>query len=140
MTYGEILPFIRANNRAVITTFRRSGATQSSIVTCGPLQGGVAFTTTANRAKLNNLLRDPRCTILVAKDDWSLYVVIEGTADVRWKDLTDPDELRLTLREVYKTASGKDHPNWDEYDAAMVEQGRAAIIVMPDNIYGSGAS
>ena len=105
-------------------------------MTCGPYQGGVAFTTTGDRAKLFNLRRDPRCTILVSKPDWSAYAVVEGSADVRWSDRTDPEELRLTLREVYRAASGSEHSNWEEYDRAMVDQGRAAIIVKPDQIYG----
>ena len=137
MTFEEVLPFIEANHRAVVVTFRNSGAAQASIVTCGLVDGGVAFTTTQGRAKLTNLKRDPHCTILVSKPDWSAYAVIEGTADIRWTDRTDPEELRLTLRQVYEAASGRPHPNWEEYDAAMLEQGRAAIIVRPQNVYGA---
>ena len=109
-----------------------------SIVTCGPYQGGVAFTTTVGRAKLANLLHDPRCAIMVAKPDWWGYVVLEGTAAVKSTDRTDPEELRLALRDVYRVASGRSHPNWDDYDRAMVTEGRAAIMVRPDRIYGMG--
>ncbi len=136
MTFDEVQPFLESSHRAVMITFRKNGAAQASIVTCGPYQGGVAFTTTGDRAKLSNLRRDPRCTILVSKADWSAYAVVEGSADVRWTDRTDPEELRLTLREVYRAASGSEHSNWEEYDRAMVDQGRAAIIVKPDQIYG----
>ena len=111
-------------------------AAQTSIVTCGPYQGGVVFTTEGHRAKLTNLRRDPKCTILVSKPDWSGYVVVEGNADIRWSDRTDPEELRLTLREVYRTCAGRDHPDWEDYDRAMVEQRRAAIIVRPQQVYG----
>ena len=137
MTYDQILQFLQANHNGVLTTFRRSGAAQLSIVTCGPLQGGVAFTTTADRAKLVNLMRNPRCSILVSTADWRSYVVLEGEADIKYSDRTDPDELRLTLRDVYRTAAGREHPDWDEYDQAMVEQKRAAIIAKPDHIYGA---
>ena len=51
-------------------------------------------------------------------------------------DQTDPEELRLTLRDVYKAAAGKDHPDWNEYDQAMVLDKRVAIIVVPGHIYG----
>ena len=138
MTYEDILPFLETHPQAVMVTFRRNGAAQMSIVTCGPYQGGVAFTTTAGRAKLTNLLRDPRCTIMVAKPDWRGYVVLEGTAYVKSTDRTDHEELRLALRDVYRAASGRDHPDWDDYDRAMVHDKRAAIIVRSDKVYGMG--
>ena len=100
MTFEEILPFLEANHRGVVTTFRRNGAAQLSIVTCGPYKGGVAFTTTGDRAKLANLRRDSRSTILVSKPDWSGYAVVQGRADVLWSDRTDPEELRIALRQV----------------------------------------
>ena len=138
MTYQDALPFLEANHNAVVMSRRRNGAAQMSIVTCGAYGGGVAFTTTEGRAKLANLKRDPRCTILVARPDWSRYVVVEGAADVRGQGGTDPELLRATLREVYRAASGGDHPDWDEYDRAMVRDRRAAVIVMPERVYGSG--
>ncbi|MCE2405065.1 MAG: PPOX class F420-dependent oxidoreductase [Dehalococcoidia bacterium] len=139
MTYQDALPFLQANHNAVVMSRRRSGAAQMSIVTCGVYGAGVAFTTTEGRAKLANLKRDPRCTILVARPDWSRYVVLEGTAEVRSQGSTDPELLRATLRDVYRAASGSDHPDWDEYDRAMVRDRRAAVIVVPERVYGSGA-
>ncbi|MCH9017550.1 MAG: hypothetical protein IIB89_07310, partial [Chloroflexi bacterium] len=41
------------------------------------------------------------------------------------------------LRDVYRAATGGDHPNWPEYDQAMVDDRRAAVIVVPDHIYGT---
>lgn len=138
MTFDDIIPFLETNHCAVAATFRKNGAVQMSIVTCGLYQGGVAFTTEGHRAKLANLRRDPRCSILISKPEWFGYAVVEGSADVRWSDRTDPDELRLTLREVYRVCAGRDHPDWDEYDRAMLEQRRAAIIVRPQRVYGVG--
>lgn len=108
-----------------------------SIVTCGPYREGVAFTTTADRAKLLNLRRNPRCSLLVSQEDWWGYVVLEGRAQLISADNTDPTELREALRDVYRTASGTEHPNWPEYDAAMSEQRRSAVVVVPQHIYGT---
>ncbi len=138
MAYEEILPFLEAHHEAVMVTFRKNGAAQMSIVTCGPYQGGVAFTTTEGRAKLANLLRDPRCAIMIAKPDWWGYVVLEGTADVKSAGRTDPEELKLALRDVYRTAADKEHPDWKDYDRVMVRDKRAAVIVRPDRVYGMG--
>ena len=52
-------------------------------------------------------------------------------------DSTDAEELRLALRDVYRAASGEEHPDWDEYDRAMVDVRRAAVVVMPEHVYGT---
>ena len=49
------------------------------------------------------------------------------------------EELRLALRDVYRAASGQEHPNWDEYDQAMRDERRVAVTVVPDHIYGTAA-
>lgn len=132
--------FVAENRRGVLTTFRRDGSAQMSIITCGPLQDGVAFSTTEDRAKLKNLRRNSQCSLLVARENWSAYVVLQGHARLLSPNNTDPDELRLALREVYRTAAAAEHPDWEEYDQAMTEQRRSAIIVVPDHIYGGNVS
>ena len=128
--------FLTRNHNAAITTFRRSGAAQMSVVTCGLLGDGVAFTTTGDRAKLKNLKRDSRCTILVGTDDWRIFLVLEGEAQLIGTDTASADEYRETLRNVYRTAAGQEHPNWPEYDKAMLNDRRYAIIVTPHHVYG----
>ena len=129
--------FATENHQGVLTCFRRNGMPQMSIVTCGPYRDGVAFTTTAGRAKLLNLQRDPRCSLMVSKQDWWGYVVLEGKATILAPGNTAADELRQALREVYRAATNQDHPNWEEYAQAMVDDHRAAVIVVPDHIYGT---
>jgi PPOX class probable F420-dependent enzyme len=139
MMRDNVREFVSQTHRGVLTTFRRNGAAQMSIVTCGPYRDGVAFTTTADRAKLINLQRNSRCSLLVSQEDWWGYVVLEGEAQILSADNTPPDEFRMALRDVYRTASGTEHPNWPEYDAAMVEQRRSAVIVVPERTYGTRA-
>ena len=128
--------FLGRYHNGALTTFRSSGAAQMSIVTCGIYGDGVAFTTTGDRAKLRNLRRNPRCTILVGTDDWRNFVVLEGAARLVGMDTAGPDEYRETLRQVYRTAAGREHPNWAEYDQAMRDDGRYAVIVTPTHAYG----
>ena len=130
--------FLTANHNGALTTFRRSGAAQMSIVTCGIYGDGVAFTTTGDRAKLRNLRRNPRCTILVGTEDWRNFVVLEGQARLVGTDTAGADEYRETLREVYRAAAGREHPDWPEYDQAMLDDGRYAVIVTPAHVYGRG--
>ena len=133
----RVKKFVSENHRAVLTTFRRNGAAQMSIVTTGAYSDGAAFTTTEDRAKLSNLKRDPRCSLLVSHESWWGYVVLEGRARVMSADNTDAEELRLALRDVYRAASGEEHSNWDEYDRAMVDDRRAAVVVVPEHVYGT---
>jgi PPOX class probable F420-dependent enzyme len=135
----KVKRFAAENHQGVISTFRKDGAVQMSIVSCGPFRDGTAFTTTAGRAKLANLRRNPRCSLLVSQDDWWGYVVLEGEAKILDRGNTDPEELRLALREVYRAAAGQDHPDWDDYDRAMVKDRRAIVIVEPKRIYGTKA-
>ena len=133
----KVIEFVSENHKAVLSTFRRNGAIQMSIVTVGPYKDGVAFSTTEDRAKLRNLERDPRCSLLASIDNWWGYVVVEGKAQSISSKTATPDELRDAMRDVYRAAAGKEHPDWDEYDDAMVKENRATIVVIPDEVYGT---
>jgi len=139
MLPDNVREFASQTHRGVLTTFRRNGAAQMSIVSCGSYRNGVAFTTTADRAKLLNLKRNPRCSLLISQEDWWGYVVLEGHAEVLSADNTDAQEFRMALRDAYRAASGTEHPNWEEYDQAMIEDRRSVIIVVPERIYGTRA-
>ena len=129
--------FVSEKHNAVLSTFRASGSIQMSIVTVGPMLGGAAFTTTVGRAKLSNLRRNPQCSLLISGDAWSPYVVLEGSAKLYEESTTEPNKLRLILRDIYRNASGKEHPDWPEYDKAMVKDGRAAVVIITEELYGT---
>ena len=133
----KTLKFMAENHNAVLSTYRRDGATQMSIVTTGPYKDGVAFSTTENRAKLRNLERNPRCSLLVAQDNWWGYVVLEGVAEIISLKTTGAHELRDAMRDVYRAAAGKEHPNWDEYDEVMRQENRVGVVVIPNKTYGT---
>ena len=137
MLSDSVKQFAAENHQGVLTCFRKNGMPQMSIVTCGPYRDGVAFSTTASRAKLLNLQRDARCSLMISKQDWWGYVVLEGKATILSPDNTLADELRDALREVYKIATNTEHSNWPEYDQAMVDDNRAAVIVVPVHVYGT---
>ena len=139
MLPDKVREFAVHHHQGVLTTFRRNGSAQMSIVTCGAYGDGVAFTTTEERAKLHNLRRNPNCSLLISADDWRPFVVLEGQARVLSPGVTDAAELRDVLREVYRAAAGQEHSDWAEYDAAMVADRRSAIIVVPAHIYGTAA-
>jgi PPOX class probable F420-dependent enzyme len=137
MLSDNVKKFTTENHQGVLTCFRRNGMPQMSIVTCGAYRDGVAFTTTADRAKLIILKRDPRCALMVSHREWRPFVVLEGRATVLSAETTGVEELREALRGVYRAATNEEHPNWEEYDQAMVDDRRAAVIVVPGHVYGT---
>jgi len=120
----ELLEFLRPRHHAVLLTRRRSGAPQMSPVTCGVDEAGrVVISTYPDRAKATNARRDPAVSLCVVSDEWDPWVQVDGTAEV----LDLPDSVG-PLVEYYRCIAGE-HPDWDEYRRAMVEQGKSLIRV-----------
>ena len=128
--------FIRKNCRGVLSTFRKNGAMQLSIVSVGAFKDGVAFSTVLKRSKLVNLNRNSSCSLLISTDDWSSYIVLEGRADILSNINTGPNELKEALRGIYREILGE-HPNWHEYDRAMIKDERVVVVVQPLHVYGT---
>ena len=139
MQLNKIEEILALNHNAVFATFRKSGAAQMSIVTVGIIDNTIAFTVSPGSAKLANLKRDPRCSLLISRSDWGDYAVIEGQANLLSPGVTSTEDLRSKLREVYRAASGKEHPDWEEFDQAVQKDQRSAIIVVPGHIYYGNA-
>lgn len=134
---GNTAEFLGENHKAVLSTFKRNGQAQLSVVMSGPFRGGVGVSVTESRAKYKNLKRDSRCSLLVSKDDWWGYVVFEGHAEIiDATNSSDADRL-AALRELYESIKGGPHEDWAEYDASMLKDHRAVVIVRPEHIYGT---
>ena len=136
MLPDRVREIVNEHHNGVLTTFRKRGGAQMSVVNTGVYRDGVAFTACDFRAKVVNLVRDPRCTLLVSKSDWSEYVVLEGLAHISSLANTDPEALRLALRDLHRAINGAEHENWDEYDEEMREGRYAIVTVLPEHYYG----
>ena len=137
LDFERIRPFLEINHRGVVTTRQADGAAHASIVVCGAYQGNAAFVAVHGRsAKVRNLRRDPACTVLAVTEDWRAFVSVEGQASLFDASNTDAEELRVLLREVYRACGDKDHPDWGEYDQAMVDQRAVVVLVRPERVYG----
>ncbi|MET7372356.1 PPOX class F420-dependent oxidoreductase [Micromonospora arida] len=123
-----LLDFLRPRHRVVLMTTRADGRPQSSPVSAGvDGQGRLVVSTYPERAKVSNLRRDPRVSACVLSDDWNgPWVQIDGTAEV-----LDLPEALEPLVEYFRSISGE-HPDWDDYRAAMVRQGKSLIRVTID--------
>ncbi|GAA3417098.1 hypothetical protein GCM10018952_47830 [Streptosporangium vulgare] len=79
------------------------------------------------RAKTSNARRDARVSVVVLSDDFDgPWVQVDGTAEV-----LDLPEALEPLVDYYRSISGE-HPDWDEYRAAMTRQGKSLLRVTPE--------
>ena len=137
MEFEEARPHFEQNHRSVITTFQANGAGHSSIVVCGAYQGNAAFVIVrGTSAKARNLRKDARCSVMSVADNWRTFVVVEGQATLMDYRNTDAEKMRVELREVFRACGDKDHPDWEEYDQAMVKQDAVIVLVNPARVYG----
>ncbi|MFD0783292.1 PPOX class F420-dependent oxidoreductase [Micromonospora azadirachtae] len=120
-----LIEFLRPRHRVVLMTTRADGRPQASPVTAGvDTAGRLVVSTYPERVKAANVRRDPRVSACVLSDDWNgPWVQIDGTAEV-----LDLPEALEPLVEYFRCISGE-HPDWDEYRAAMVQQGKSLIRV-----------
>jgi PPOX class probable F420-dependent enzyme len=128
VTRGELLDFIRTRHQAIVITTRKDGRAQASPVTCGVDDSGrVVIATYPERAKARNARRDPEnVSVLFLSDDFGgPWVQVDGTAEV-----LDVPEAVEPLVEYFRSISGE-HPDWAEYRAAMVAQGKSLLRVTP---------
>jgi PPOX class probable F420-dependent enzyme len=134
----QIEQFLHDNPQGVMTSFRRNGMPQLSIVTVYPRDDGVGISITETRAKFKNLLRDPRCSVLVSHADWwSGFLVFEGKVEMIHSANADPETLRLARRQIFSATTRRRSADWEQYDRITEADKRVALIVRPDHIYGS---
>ena len=130
------LDFARHHRRGVLVTMKRDGRPQLSNIMYGIDDAGVVrISITADRAKAKNLARDARSSLHVTQDDFWAYVVLEGDAELS-PVATAPDDAAVDeLVELYRSMAGE-HPDWDEYRAAMVADRRLVARLRPTHAYG----
>ena len=122
---AALLEFLRPRHQAVLTTRKRDGGVQLSPVTCGvDDQSRIVVSTYPQRAKVTNARRNPEVSLCVLSPEWDgPWVQVDGRAEV----LELPAAVE-PLVEYYRSISGE-HPDWDEYRAAMTRQGKALLRI-----------
>ena len=84
--------------------------------------GRVIISTREPAVKVRNIRRDPRVSLVALTDGfYGEWLLVEGRAEI----VAQPAALDL-LEDYYRRASGE-HPDWDEYRDAMIEQRRVLI-------------
>ncbi|MGH3498497.1 MAG: PPOX class F420-dependent oxidoreductase [Nocardioidaceae bacterium] len=124
--------------RGVLATIRRDGRPQLSNVAykwdAGP--GTIRVSVTDDRAKTRNLRRDPRAVFHATSADGWAYTVADAVADLSPVTTSTDDEAADALVRLYRDISGE-HPDWDEFRTAMVDERRLVLTLQVERLYGS---
>ena len=137
MIEDRFAELIAGQRQGVLVTLRKDGWPQLSNVTYAWDAGEqtIRVSTTASRAKTRNLRRDPRVSFHVTTGDFWSYVVVDGRAELSEVAKDRNDAAVEELVDVYRTAQGE-HPDWDDYRAAMVRDQRLVVRIRADRAYG----
>jgi PPOX class probable F420-dependent enzyme len=123
VTPDQARAFLRDNHQAVLATFRRDGRPQLSPVAAGlDDEGRVEISSRETAMKVKNLRRDPRISLCLLGPHWyAQWGQVEGVAEI----VEQPEALDLLVG-YYRRISGE-HPDWDEYRQAMIDEKRVLV-------------
>jgi PPOX class probable F420-dependent enzyme len=125
MDIDAALDYVRTQHHAVLSTLKSDGTPQLSPVTAGIDDAGhVVISTRQTAYKVRNVRRDPRVWLCAFPDlFYGRWVQIEGTADI-----VELPAAMDGLVDYYRRISGE-HPDWDDYRAAMEREKRVLLRV-----------
>lgn len=134
----NLVALAAARNIGALATIKRDGRPQLSAVnfTLDQAAGTARMSVVEGGAKVHNLRRDPRASIFVTSPDGWTYAVLEGTVQLSPVAMAPDDETVEELVEVFRAIRGEDHPDWDEYRAAMVADRRLVAKLQVERAYG----
>ncbi len=136
-TEEALLHLLSEGHGGVLVTLKRDGRPQLSNVTHAyyPAERIIRVSLTDDRAKTRNLRRDPRASYHVTTADRWAYTVAEGTAELTPVAEDPHDDTVEELIRLSRDVQGE-HPDWDDYRAAMVRDRRLVLRLKVDRAYG----
>ncbi|CAL9377511.1 PPOX class F420-dependent oxidoreductase [Streptomyces sp. Tu 3180] len=134
---NALLSLLSEGNSGVLVTLKRDGRPQLSNVNHAydPDERVVRVSVTDGRAKTRNARRDPRVSYHVTTSDRWAYAVAEGTAELTAVAEEPYDQTVEELVRLYRDVNGE-HPDWDDYRAAMVRDRRLVLRLRVERVYG----
>lgn len=131
----EAVEWATEHRHAVLITLRKDGRAQSSDIAYAVIDDALVVSLTATRAKTANMRRDPRIVLHITDPSTWSYVSFDAVAELG-AVVTSPDDAAADdLVDYYRMVVGE-HPDWDEYRAAMVEERRQLLTVRPTSAVG----
>jgi len=128
---SEAVEFVRHNHRGVLAVTRADGKPQMSPVSGTVNPDGLLVVSSRETAyKVRSLQARPYAAYCGFADQFfgQPWVQIEGPARI----VTLPDAME-PLVDYYRSISGE-HPDWDDYRAAMERDRRVLILITPERV------
>ncbi len=123
--------FLTRHNDAVMATLKRDGTPHVARMALALVDGKLWSSGTQTRVRTTHLRRDPRCTLFVFGEDRQEWLGLETEAVI----LDGGDAPQLNLR-LYRTITGTEPHDVDEYLAAMVDEQRLIYEFSIRRAYG----
>ena len=136
-----LLALAAGRNLGALAALKRDGRPQLSMVNFAldrsdPATPTVRVSVVDGRAKVANLLRDPRGSLMVTSPEGWSYAVLEGDAEFSPVAGAEDDEVVDELVELYRLLTGGEHPDWERFRQAMVDEHRVVVRLEPTRAYG----
>ena len=136
MDLEQALEWAKEKNHAILITTRKDGRAQSSDISFTLKERKFCISATASRAKTRNLLRDNRAVLhITSPETWS-YISFDGIVEVTAPAQEPNDDVNQELAEIYQRILGEEHPNWEEFQQAMINDGRLVLRFVPQSAVG----
>ena len=136
MDLNDAVNWAKDTHHGILITLRKDGRPQSSDIAYAIIDGKFCISATRSRAKTINLLKDNRAVLhITSPETWS-YISFDGSAEITETAKAATDNVCQELANVFSAIQKKDHPNWDEFNQAMVEDERLVIRFVPATAVG----
>ncbi len=136
MDLATALEWAAGRRNAVLITIRSDGRPQSSDIAYVVDGDSFEVSVTDDRAKTRNMRRDPRVVLHVTDPGAWSYASFDGTVELSSVAAEPDDAINDRLVGYYRVVSGEEHPDWDEYRQAMVDEGRLIVRFTPTKVVG----
>mgnify|MGYP001230508808 CR=1 FL=1 len=136
MDLDQAVKWASNSHHGALITLRKDGRPQSSDIVYALIEGKFCISATATRAKTRNLLRDNRAVLhITSPESWS-YISFDGVAEISETAQQANDKVCKELADVFKAVQKKQHPDWDEFNEAMISDKRLVIRFVPNSAVG----
>ena len=132
----ELWRIVLDGRQGVLATVARDGRAQLSNVLYVPDAAArvLRISTTEQRVKARNLVRDPRAALHVSGSDFWHYAVAEGTAELSAVARAAGDETCMELLALHSALYGQQGA--DDFFREMIAGGRLVVRLRVSHLYG----
>jgi PPOX class probable F420-dependent enzyme len=114
---------IQGEKLAIMSTLRRDGSAQLTPINYAFEDGRFLISTTRDRAKYHNVMRNPHVSLCIITPEWRPYVSVFGRAEVVEDDIV-PGTAAI-MRKM-----GREAP--DDLGELLRQQKRVLIVLTPE--------